>query len=281
MQKKQEARNFYRKWNLEHLSCALKIRKGFTSMVITKLNQYELKNLESVKARHAPQGNMLNDINAIIKLYVPVVSVRQLKILLTIVEVKKWSFPHQDCKGTFLNAHLENDEEIWIKVLKIPGTKFRGKTFELVKWLYGLRQAPVLWYGYLSSTLQNLGFVRSSTHEPLLLLSPSKSIVILVDVDYILILCDSNQIEKTISKLHKMFKATNLRRPTHILSLKEYFWSDRIFLSHSVYIQKCIEFASMSDAKPTKSPGPMSHPLHVEVIDQSQGDVALKYISPL
>lgn len=80
---------------------------------------------------------------------------------------------------------------------------------------------------------------------------------------------DEVRIEEMISKLRKLFVITDFGRQTHFLGVKITFRTDRIFLSQLAYIQKVIQMANMADAKPTKYPLPMSHPLYRNIIDPS------------
>lgn len=49
-------------------------------------------------------------------------------------------------EGAFLHASLPETDNVWIRITSIGGINIaNGKIVQLVKSLYGLRQAPKLW----------------------------------------------------------------------------------------------------------------------------------------
>lgn len=248
--------------------------KVLPSMIVLKLKRDENGRPARFKARLVALGNLQVDIGLLIELYAPVICIELVRALLAVAQAKGWSIRQVDFKGAFLNAYLDNGEEIWIRLPNIPGTKFVGQLVKLVKSLYGLRQAPKLWYEYLYSRLRKLGFNRSSASDSLFLLLSDESIIILVYVDDILIMGQQSRINDVISRLRQLFVITDLGKPSHFLGIKLEFRSDGIFLSQPAYIKKVIEMANLTESKPTKYPLPMSHPLYESIIVPSKEDAA-------
>lgn len=81
-------------------------------------------------------------------------------------------------------------------------------------------------------------------------------------------------IEKVEDLLKRIFTFTYLGRCSHFLGIKVGFLHNRVFLSQSAYVQKIVEAANMSAAKPTRCPLPIGHPLYEEVIDLTDSDAA-------
>ena len=68
--------------------------------------------------------------------------------------------------GAFLYALLSVTEDIWIRLPNISGiNSANGQIVKLRKSLYGLRQAPKLWYQLLSKFLCQNGFRRSKMND--------------------------------------------------------------------------------------------------------------------
>ena len=248
--------------------------KVLPSMIILKLKRDENGRPARFKGRLVALGNMQSDLTLLMDLYAPVICIELVRALLSVAQVKGWAIRQIDFKGAFLNAYLDKGEEIWIKLPDIPGTKFVGQIVKLIKSLYGLRQSPKLWYEYLYNRLRKLGFKRSSASDSLFLLVSSQSIVILVYVDDILIMGNDTDIEEMVVKLRKLFEITDLGRPSHFLGVKMEFRAEGIFLSQSAYIQKIVQMANLVEAKPTKYPLPMAHPLYDEAVEPSPEDIS-------
>lgn len=87
-----------------------------------------------------------------------------------------------------------------------------------MKWLYGLRQAPELWYDYLHSWLRKLGFVQSSAIDSLYLLLSSDTTVTLVWEDDISIIGENNRIDTLLNEIVQFFIGNDLGSP------KNLFW---------------------------------------------------------
>lgn len=113
---------------------------------------------------------------------------------------KRWKTRHIDFEGAFLHATLEDGKDIWIRLPNIPGTSLRGQIVKLVKSLYGLRQAPKLWYEYLYRKLKKLGFSQSSPSDCLFLLLSSESVIMLVYIDDISVMGTEEEIEHLVAK---------------------------------------------------------------------------------
>ena len=163
---------------------------------------------------------------------------------------------------------LPEGDDIWIKLPNIPGNpSLSGKIVRLIKSLYGLRQAPKLWYKYLYQRLKKLGFCRSSSSDSLFLLRSTDPVFILAYVDDILIIGSRKAVSIVVRQLEKEFTVTNLGKCSHYLGVKFEKRPDGIFMSQSSYIKRIIESAHMTTAKPSKHPLPMSHPLYDELIE--------------
>ena len=132
--------------------------------VILKLKRDENGTPARFKGRLVARGNEQTDDFEYVELYAPVACIEAVRILLAVAAAKGWCTDHLDIKGAFLYALLPPSEEVWVKLPTIPGVpQARGQVVKLRKSLYGLRQAPKLWYELLAKSLKKLGFRRSRT----------------------------------------------------------------------------------------------------------------------
>lgn len=66
-----------------------------------------------------------------------------------------WTVDQVDVKGAFLHAKLP--KPILIRLPTIPGlSEISGKIVQLVKSLYGLREAPKRFYEHLAKAIRNI-----------------------------------------------------------------------------------------------------------------------------
>lgn len=244
--------------------------KILPAMIILKLKRNKDGNPARFKARVVALGNFQDEFGNTVEMYAPVICIELVRALLSVMLHKGWNVKHLDIKGAFLHAYLIG-EEIWIRLPYIPGHPFlSGRLVRLRKSLYGLRQAPKLWYDYLYNELKKLGFVRSSSSECLFLLCSSVTVTLVVYVDDVLLFGKDEDIESVARKLKKIFTVTDLGRCSHFLGIKVDFRQDGVFLSQSAYVQKIVEAANMSSAKPSKYPLPIGHPLYEKVVDLTE-----------
>lgn len=75
---------------------------------------------------------------------------------------KNWCIHQVDIKAAFLHTSLPNSKFIYVRLPKFEGIKSTNEEKILLqKSLYGLRQAPNLWYEHFSKTIPLIGFRRS------------------------------------------------------------------------------------------------------------------------
>lgn len=76
---------------------------------------------------------------------------------------KDWSIDYLEVVGAFLHAILPDDNQVWIRLSTVVGTSLQDQFVELVKSLYGLRQALKLWYEHFAKAVTSICFKRSRT----------------------------------------------------------------------------------------------------------------------
>lgn len=102
------------------------------------------------------------------KILAPVVELTAIRILTAIATQNDYIIHHLDIKLAYLNAPLEEHEQIWVK--PPPGHEVReGYCWKLKKAVYGMKQSGYEWFQHLSMKLKNLGFVEHEWCETILI----------------------------------------------------------------------------------------------------------------
>ena len=240
--------------------------KILPSGIILKLKRDENGQPKRFKARLVARGNLQDSFTYDIELYAPVACIESVRTLLAVAIAKGWVTHHLDIKGAFLYASLADTDEIYVRLPVIPGTSERsGKVVKLLKSLYGLRQAPKLWYGHLASALQRMGFKRSRTTDCLFSrVKKTETVHLLVYVDDLLMVGTETAVSRVKQELARRFTTSDLGECTHFLGIKVERRTNGLFLSQKAYAERIVEKAGMEDAKVANTPLPLSHPLYEE-----------------
>lgn len=240
--------------------------------IVLKLKRDADGNPSRYKARLVARGNFQEDCFDFGELYAPVACIESVRVILAVASVRGWSVHHLDVKGAFLYAPLQDADEMWIRLPSIPEiAQASGTVVKLRKSLYGLRQAPKLWYKLLADTLKRIGFRISVATECLFIGgSPSKSVYLLVYVDDLMIVGGAAEVWDVKRKLSTVFSTTDLGECNHFLGIKIYRQSSGLFLTQRPYAQKIIELVGMKSAKSTEAPLPLSHPLYDKLTPSDQ-----------
>ena len=161
--------------------------------------------------------------------FAPVTRLTTLQMILGLTTVLGWTIEQMDVVTAFLHPVI--DTEVYMSLppgldwLDSSGAGAPGSgviACKLNKALYGLKQAPRLRFRDIDSYLQSasMGFVQS-TADPNLYLSPSRSAILLLYVDDILIAGPTTKIKEEIKKLLNMpYRMTDLGPAKQFLGLQ-------------------------------------------------------------
>ena len=184
-----------------------------------------------------------------------------------------WDIEHVDIKGAFLYAELPKSDRIVIRLPKIDGVKAaNGQYLRLLRSLYGLRQAPKLWYAHLARALRKIGLTESPCTNCLFKSTGAEPVYVLVYVDDLLIVGTPRGVARVNSELAMQFTTTNLGPCTHFLGIAVDRSDKGIFLSQKPFTDNLIEFAGLKTAKPTPTPLPLSHCLYEKTEEPTSED---------
>jgi hypothetical protein len=191
--------------------------------------------------------------------YAPVSKLTTFRLLMSLAARYSWRVDHMDVATAFLNPKIEH-EAVYMSLLAgmewiDPGLYGCGvEAVRLRKALYGLQQAPKLWFDDINRLLLSLGFKASSANSNLYIRG---SVIILLYVDDILVI-DT----KTGSKLGQMVRnllytkyiMTSLGIARRFLGIEIACTDQGIALSQERYINAILRRFGMMDPDEAKSP---------------------------
>jgi histone deacetylase 1/2 len=190
------------------LSYAAQLRKVIRSSMFLKEKFDAFGNFEKLKARLVGDGRM-QDKKLYDDLKSPTAMIDHIIMCLVNASYKKWKIGKVDISGAYLNAMIDDKEEVYMELSKQitevlvegfpelkPYVTDDGKLLvKIMKALYGLVQSAALWFDALSSFLKSIGFVPNCVDECILNLKTNeREICIALYVDDILILLHMNWI---------------------------------------------------------------------------------------
>jgi len=171
---------------------------------------------------------------------------RTVRILLALAAAFDLDILQLDAVNAFINAEL--DEIIYLKAPE--GFYPKGTVLLLLRALYGLKRAPLLWNIHLSKTLKNLGFNKIN-EDQCLYIHPMSCIIIFFYVDDILVLSPQSAYEDSqtvIQQLQRTYEVRNLGQAEWFLNLR--ITRDRstrtLWICQDRYIEKIAEKFSVT-----------------------------------
>jgi hypothetical protein len=188
------------------------------------------------------------------EMFTPVARMESVRLILAVAEHEGWRVHHMDVKSAFLNGELKED----VYVRQPPGfvAAEEHQMLKLKKTLYGLRQAPRVWYVKLHSSLLSLGFVRSDhEHAVYTRCTTSRPLVIGVYVDDLLIAGPmEDDITEFRQEMKEQFRMSDLGLLTYYLGIEVCQDSSGITLCQAGYARKLLERTGMLDCNPSHTP---------------------------
>lgn len=200
--------------------------------------------------------------------FAPVAKMTTVRTLLAVAAIQNWYTLQMDVSNAFLNGELF--EDIYMKLppgymhfgyrIKLndaaQGPSHCNYVCKLLKALYGLRQAPRLWFSKLSLTLLALGFKQSKSDYSLFLKQqPSSTLTVLVYVDDLLI-CGSamKDIDNLKAMLSAQFHMKDLGPISYFLGLEIARSSSGFFISQKKYTLDLLTQHGLLNCKPLSLP---------------------------
>jgi regulator of replication initiation timing len=201
------------------------------------------------KARYCVRGDLQTDIH---ETYAPVVGWSTIRLFLILSLLLHWDTKSIDFSQAFVQAALAHP--VWIHLPRGFHTEGTNKCLKLVKSLYGLAEAPRLWYLHLFDALvKKLGFTQSKI-DPCLLMKDGIMIVVFVD-DCAISYRDESIYTKLIKDLRELnFELTEEGAFSKFLGINFELTGNKIHMTQTGLIDRIAEATGLSSANPNHTP---------------------------
>jgi Reverse transcriptase (RNA-dependent DNA polymerase) len=177
--------------------------------------------------------------------YSPVVSFPTVRAFLAVCTLHDLQIRQLDVKNAFLNAPLEDGEEIYIKLPEGYPERPPGTVLRLHRALYGLHQASRRWYNTFRSRLKTRGFEPCAADPGLFLrANDAGRVLAAVYVDDGLVAGDSSEaIDEVMAMLAEFWDVRDLGTPDDFLgiSITRDFAAGTLKLDQSAYATRLVE----------------------------------------
>ncbi|KAJ4769381.1 hypothetical protein LUZ62_053638 [Rhynchospora pubera] len=217
--------------------------------------------VERYKARLVALGNRQIQGVDYAETFAPVAKMVSVRTFLAIAAIKGWALHQMDVHNAFLHGDLH--EEVYMRLP--PGFKgsMPDKVCRLHKSIYGLRQAPRMWFFKLTTTLEAYGFVQSKADYSLFTYRNGKIfLAILIYVDDLVVAGNDNQAICDFKKyMSTMFHMKDLGILKYFLGIEIARAAEGVFLSQRKYTLDLLGECGLLAAKPISTPLEQNHKL--------------------
>lgn len=223
-----------------------------------KLDQYGY--LDRCKARICVRGD-LQEKHPLEQTYAATLAAKTFRVAMALAAQFDLEIHQFDVVNAFLNA-VRGPNDPPITCYLPDGFKKDGKVVELRRALYGLRDAPLLWYKEFSSTLLRLG-LHPTSEDPCLFQSRDKKVLVLFYVDDILVLYHKDHAKeagKVMKGIKEKYELKDQGPAEWYLGIRitRDRTTRRIYLSHDQYIERIAKKFDLVDSRVPTTPLPLT-----------------------
>ncbi|KAM4067913.1 reverse transcriptase (RNA-dependent DNA polymerase) [Hirsutella rhossiliensis] len=186
--------------------------------------------------------------------FAPTIRLDAMRIILALAAKKGWKVYQMDAVAAFLAADLK--ERIFMKV-PTELQQYFGKYVQILKSLYGLKQAARMWYLLISEYLKEIGF-SPMTVDPTIFRHTESGVIIGVHVDDFMITGgDEDAIELVKEKLKGRFEMKDLGEAENILGIRIQRHKGKLMIGQSQFAKEIVaEFLRrLNEARNPMEPG--------------------------
>lgn len=181
----------------------------------------------------------------------PVVKPATIRTVLSVATTRAWPLHQLDVKNAFLHGNL--DEVVYMH--QPPGFVDKSKPDHvclLKRSIYGLKQAPCIWYNHFAQYARKIGFRQSTSDTSLFILRQGKDIAyLLLYVDDIVLTASATSLLKhIINSLSSEFNMTDMGELHHFLGIAVSRDSTGLFLQQQNYAADILHGANMTNCNP-------------------------------
>ncbi|KAK1424407.1 hypothetical protein QVD17_19736 [Tagetes erecta] len=207
------------------------------------------------KARLIAQGYTQEEGIDYEEVFAPVARLEAIRVFLAYASFMKFEVFQMDVKGAFLYGPITDD----VYVRQPPGFEdpdYPHRVYKLSKALYGLHQAPRIWYETLSKHLLEHGFTRGQIDPTLFMKRDNDDLLcVQVYVDDIIFGSTSASMCKEFEEIMKSrFQMSSMGEINFFLGLQVKQSADGIFINQSKFIEKLLKKFKMQDCQTIRTP---------------------------
>ncbi|KAJ3698018.1 hypothetical protein LUZ61_001723 [Rhynchospora tenuis] len=217
--------------------------------------------IERYKARLVALGNRQVEGIDYKETFSPVVKMTTVRVVLAVAVARGWTMHQMDVHNAFLYGDLH--EEVYLRMPPGFGVSHPDKVCRLKKSLYGLRQAPRMWFSKLAAALEGYGFAQSRADYSLFVYNKGDvCLTVLVYVDDLVVTGNNNEaINKFKEYLCINFHMKDLGQLKYFLGIEIAKGPIGLFLSQRKYTLDIIAECGLLGAKPAMTPLEQNHNL--------------------
>ncbi|KAJ3699335.1 hypothetical protein LUZ61_003040 [Rhynchospora tenuis] len=228
---------------------------------VYRIKYHAYGKIERYKARLVALGNRQIQGVDYAETFAPVAKMVSVRTFLAVAAIKGWALHQMDVHNAFLHGDLH--EEVFMRLPPGFSSSKSGKVCRLRKSIYGLRQAPRMWFFKLTTTLETYGFVQSKADYSLFTYHKGKVFMaILIYVDDLVIagndgeaICDFKKYMSTV------FHMKDLGTLKYFLGIEIARGAEGVFLSQRKYTLVLLGECGLLAAKPACTPLEQNHRL--------------------
>ncbi|KAJ1695814.1 hypothetical protein LUZ63_012512 [Rhynchospora breviuscula] len=217
--------------------------------------------VERYKARLVVLGNRQVQGVDYTETFAPVAKMVSVRTFLAVAVARGWELHQMDVHNAFLHGDL--NEEVYMRLP--PGFTHSqpGKVCRLQKSIYGLRQAPRMWFAKLTAALETYGFVQSKADYSLFTCHKGDAfIAILIYVDDLVVAGNnSDAIHDFKQYMSEVFHMKDLGALKYFLGIEIARGPTGLFLSQRKYALDMLAECGLLGAKPAMTPLEQNHKL--------------------
>ncbi|KAK1424228.1 hypothetical protein QVD17_19549 [Tagetes erecta] len=207
------------------------------------------------KARLIAQGYTQEEGIDYEEVFAPVARLEAIRVFLAYASFMKFKVFQMDVKGAFLYGPITDD----VYVRQPPGFEdpdYPHRVYKLSKALYGLHQAPRIWYETLSKHLLEHGFTRGQIDPTLFMKRENEELLcVQVYVDDIIFGSTSASMCKEFEEIMKSrFQMSSMGEINFFLGLQVKQSADRIFINQSKFVEKLLKKFKIQDFQTIRTP---------------------------
>jgi hypothetical protein len=169
--------------------------------------------------------------------FAPTIRLDAMRIILALAAKRGWKVYQMDAVAAFLAADLK--EKIFMKV-PTELQQYFGKYVQILKSLYGLKQAARMWYLLVSDYLKEIGFSPMAV-DPTIFRHTESGVIIGVHVDDFMITGGHEiAIEKVKENLKARFEMKDLGEAENILGIRIQRYKGKLIIDQSQFAKETV-----------------------------------------